>query len=262
MIDSRAARPSTVSERTTSRAPAASTGIIHATQIAAVAAASAAHVATAVKHVVPQRVRRSRTIAVDNAAVAASRPLAADGPAGTARKPTKAAYTAATTLSAAHGNVSLARRWATAPTAAAAATSAPVTRWPYPRVVSPDHHSAAAPMPAAHNIAATAMIRGAGPRWLSMASATMRCGSCQTHRSAGASPALSTRRSPSRTLFSFNVIDSSSRDPPIRASRHRPTGAGSVSRRTRSTIDGTRRPTSASLGRARSTADDPSSPPP
>ena len=39
--------------------------------------------------------------------------------------------------------------------------------------------------------------------------------------------------------FSFNVIDSSSGDPPIRDSRHRRAAAGAASRWTRSTIDGT-----------------------
>ena len=162
-IDSLAARPSTARERTTSAAPAASTGTVQTTPTAAVTAASAAQVAIAVKHVVPQPVRRCRTIAVAKPAVAASNPLAADGPAGTARKPTTAAYTTAITLSATHGNGSWARREATAPTAAAVATRAPVTMWPYPRVISPDHDSADAPIPAAHSNAVTATIRGARP---------------------------------------------------------------------------------------------------
>ena len=184
------------------------------------------------------------------------------GPRARPGSPTTAANTTAITLSATHGNGSWARRKAMAADRCGSRDEGAGGQVADPRGDEPRppqrgrtdsgraQHSSDSSDPRCWSMRA------------SIASATTRYGSGETHRSAGASPAVSTRRSPSRTLFSFNVIDSSSGPPPIRASRHRPTSAGAVSRRTRSTIDGISRPTSAFLGRARSTASDPSSPPP
>ena len=94
-----AARPRVPSDRTASAAPVVPSGSVHATPHAEAAHVNAATVASAVKQIAPQRMRRSSTIDAVNATAVASSELAVDGPPGTARNAATAANMTAMTLS-------------------------------------------------------------------------------------------------------------------------------------------------------------------
>ena len=253
-MDNLAATPRVPRANTESAAPVVDTGNVQATPQAEAALVNAVNVASAVKQIAPQRVTRSSRTDVEHATAAASSELAVDGPSGTARKPATAANTTATMLSVTHRIGSgWARPIATAPIAAAAAMTPPVMTWPVACVTTPDHANAVAPSTAAHRHAAVAATR-VGARPGSAVSITACHGSSWIHSGAGVAVVVSNSSSPSRIALSCRLVASSSRCRPTRDRCHcRSSSAATVPRWTRSTIEGSSRPTGVSLGSARST---------
>src|SRR5215213_6213593 len=98
-IDNRAAVPRMPRESAERVAPVVEMGSVQATPQAKAAPVKDVDVASAVRQIAPQRLTRSISVDIEQAAAAASNELAVDGPAGTARKPAAAANTTAVMLS-------------------------------------------------------------------------------------------------------------------------------------------------------------------